>query len=55
MNGKRIEAILNPELDARFEAWRKRQEFPLSRAAALRSAIERLLDFSDRLRKQESK
>jgi Arc/MetJ-type ribon-helix-helix transcriptional regulator len=52
MNGKRIEARLPPELDARFEAWRQRQEFPPSRAEAARHAIERLLEFSDRAREE---
>jgi hypothetical protein len=52
MNSKRIEARLSDELDARFEAWRQRQEFPPSRAEAARHAIERLLEFSDRAREE---
>jgi Arc/MetJ-type ribon-helix-helix transcriptional regulator len=52
MNGKRIEARLPPELDARLEEWRLRHEFPPSRAESVCHAIERLLEFSDRAREE---
>ncbi len=55
MIGKRIETRLPDDLDARFEAWRQRQEFPPSRAEALRHMIEQSLDFSDRARKEAGK
>ncbi len=49
----RLETRVPDELMARFEDWRRRQEFPVTRSAAIRQAIELLLAHSIRVREEE--
>jgi len=52
MKGERIDIRVPSALRERLGEWRARQEFPISESAAIRHAIERLLDFSDQVRKE---
>jgi len=45
----RIDIRVPVEMRSRLDEWRKRQEFPITESAAIRYAIERLLD---RVRKE---
>ena len=57
MNGKRIETVLDPETDARVEAWRmerRKEGVRISRSEMSRQAIIRMLDMADRMRAHEA-